>query len=90
MALLHPFLSGTGGIGRAAATTYKRLAALIAVKREETNSKTMGWLRCHLSFSILRSSIMCIRGARSSLGHAARQSDAPIDLVSSVSRVPQL
>ena len=82
-------LSCTGGMGRAAITTYKRLAALslIATKRDST---TMGWIRCRLSFSLLRASIMCIRGARSSRGHAAREYDVPMDLVSSVSRIPQL
>ena len=32
-------------------------------------SQTIGWLRCHLSFSLLLSSIQCIRGACSSKGH---------------------
>ena len=83
-------LSSTGGMGCAAITTYKRLAALIATKRDEPYSTTMGWIRCRLSFSLLRASIMCIRGARSSRGHAAREYDVPMDLVSSVSRIPQL
>ena len=41
----------------------------------------MGWLRYRLSFSLLRSSIMCIRGARSSLHCFERQATIPIDLV---------
>ena len=82
--------SCTGGMGRAAVTTYKRLAALIAAKKDESYSATMGWIRCRLSFSFLRTAVMCLRGARSSIGHAARQLEAPIDLVSSVAHVPQL
>ena len=35
-------------------------------KRGTCYSRTMGWLLCQLSFALLRSSIMCIRGARSS------------------------
>ena len=31
----------------------------------------MGWLRCSLSFSLLRSAIQCVRGARSSIRHYA-------------------
>ena len=27
----------------------------------------MGWIRCRLSFALVRSAIMCIRGARSRL-----------------------
>ena len=82
--------SSTGGMGRQAITTYKRLASLIAEKRDKPYSITMGWIRCRLSFSLLRSSIMCIRGARSSLGRASRQPEAPIILVSSEGLVPEL
>ena len=63
--------SCTGGMSRAATATYKRLAALIAEKSDEPYSTTMGWIRCHLSFSLLRASIMCFRGARSSSLEAA-------------------
>ena len=28
----------------------------------------MGWLRCSLSFSLLRSALMCVRGSRSQAG----------------------
>ena len=82
--------SCTGGMGRAAATTYKRLASLIAAKRDEPYSMTMGWIRCRLSFSLLRAAIMCVRGVRSSMGHAGREPEAPLDLVSSVGLVPRL
>ena len=82
--------SCTGGMSRAATATYKRLAALIAEKRDEPYSTTMGWIRCRISFSLLRASIMCFRGARSSLGRASRQPDAPINLVTSEGHVPQL
>ena len=82
--------SCTGGMGRATSTTYKRLAALIAAKRDEPYSSTLGWTRCRLSFSLIRAAIMCFRGARSSTGHASRQPEAPIDLVASVGHVPTL
>ncbi|XP_064395274.1 uncharacterized protein LOC135342473, partial [Halichondria panicea] len=79
-------LSSIGGLGRAATSTYKRLASLLSTKWDQPYSTTMGWIRCRLSFSLLRSAIMCIRGARSSQGHATRQ--PPIDLVTSESLVP--
>ena len=82
--------SCTGRMGRAAATTYKRLASLIAAKRDEPYSMTMGWIRCRLSFSLLRAAIMCVRGVRSSMGHAGREPEAPLDLVSTVGLVPRL
>ena len=55
----------TGGMGDAATQFYKRLANLLSAKL--SYGIMMGWLRCKLSFSLLRSAIMCIRGARSSL-----------------------
>ena len=56
----------TGGMGREAATFYKRLADMIAGKQQKPYSTVMGWLRCRLSFATLRSAIMCVRGSRSS------------------------
>ena len=58
--------STTGGMGREAATFYKRLADKIARKEGKNVPTVMGWLRCRLSFAILRSAILCIRGSRSS------------------------
>ena len=57
--------STSGGMGRAANTTYKHLAHLLSKKWSSSYSVVMGWLRCSLGFSLLRSSVMCIRGSRS-------------------------
>eukprot|EP00731_Ephydatia_muelleri_P028772 Em0020g416a len=57
--------STAGGMGPIATTVYKRIASLIADKRQEPYSTTLFWLRCKLSFSLLRSAIMCLRGTRS-------------------------
>ena len=54
-------------MGDAATQFYKRLANLLSAKHSLSYGIVMGWLRCKLSFSLLRSAIMCIRGARSSL-----------------------
>ena len=66
-------LSASGGLVKEASVFYKRLASLLA-------SSTINWLRCRISFSLLRSAIQCLRGARSSRGHAIR-SGALVDLV---------
>ena len=51
---------------------------------EETYGTTINWIKCCLSFALLRSSIRCIRSARSSCGQATRvQTGAPVDVVSS-------
>ena len=73
-------LSATGGLASEANIFYKRLAARLAEKWEQPYSSTMAWLRCRLTFSLLRSAIQCIRGARSSVGHAFK-SPPSIELV---------
>ena len=62
-------------------TFYKRLASLLPEKWDQPYSATMGWLRCKISFSLLRSVVQCIRDARSSKGKVS-QSIPPVDLVS--------
>ena len=57
--------STSGGMGKAASIFYKRLGGMLAEKRHQPYSNCMRWLRCHLNFSLLRSSIMCLRGSRS-------------------------
>ena len=79
-------LSATGGMGREATTFYKRLSSLLAFKWDQPYSSTMSWLRCRITFSLLRSAIQCLRGARSRGGHAATPSPA-MDLIISESRL---
>ena len=78
-ATFTPFvLSTTGGMGRAATTFYKRLASMVAEKRDVPYAVTLNWIRYRLSFALLRAFIMSIRGARSSRHHPA--AECPIDL----------
>ncbi len=62
--------STTGGLGQEATTFYKRLAcrhARLEIRKNYSCSiKVISWLRCKLCFAAVRSSIMCIRGTRSS------------------------
>ena len=76
-------LSATGGTANEATTFYKRLASCLATKWDQPYAPTMSWLRCRRVFSLLRSAIQCIRGARSSLGHATKSPTPPMDLVNS-------
>ena len=71
----------TGGLGKAASICYKKLASLLASKRDQPYSSTIAWLRCRLCFCLLRSSIQCIRGARSACGRASNMSVPQLDLV---------
>jgi len=47
--------SSSGGMAREATVFYKRLAELVSLKQY---SMIMGWLRCQLSFTLLRSAIL--------------------------------
>ena len=78
--------SASGGMGQQGSTFYRRLAALIAEKWNESYSSTLSWIRCLLSLCLLRSAIQCIGGARSSCGHAINSS-LPIDLVSHEAKI---
>ena len=54
-----------GGAAPEAATFRKCLASQISDKKNEPYSVVMNFLRCRLSFSLLRSSLLCLRGSRS-------------------------
>ena len=73
-------------MGRLASIFYSRLAMMLSEKRQQPFSSTMGWLRCQLSFSFLRSSILCIRGSRSS-HHVIPRFPIFTDLATNESRV---
>jgi len=60
-----PLIFSSGGMGKAATTTYKHLAHLLSQKWSSPYLVVMGWLRCSLGFSLLRPSITCIHGSRS-------------------------
>jgi len=77
--------STSGGMGRAATVTYKRLVSLLATKPELPYSVVMGWLRCRLSFSLLRSAVMCLRGSRSARSHVPCNS---MDIAVHEGRIP--
>ena len=73
-------MSATGGLAHEATHFYKRLASLLSHKWGDEYSIVMGWLRYSLSFSLLRSAIQCVRGARSSIRHYI-EVPLPMDLV---------
>ena len=73
----------TGGMAREATVFYKRLASMLSEKWDQHYSTTLGWLRVTLGFSLLKSSIQCIRGARSTRYFPAHP---PVDVILSECR----
>ena len=60
-------LSTSGGWGPSVTVAFRRLASLLSDKHAQPYSTTLGIIRCKITFSLLHSIIMCMRGARSSL-----------------------
>ena len=59
--------STVGGMGTKATVVYKRLASILSDKHNQPYSNIVDWLRCRLSFFLLRSSIRFLQGSRSSI-----------------------
>ena len=57
--------ASSGGMAPLAIKFYATLAQKIAEKKQQPRSSVVAWMRCRLSFSLLRSAILCIRGTRS-------------------------
>ena len=54
-----------GGMGKECSIFHKHVAERIATKTEERYEKILSAIRCKLSFIILKSVLMCVRGSRS-------------------------
>ena len=81
-------MPATGGLDHKTTVFYKCLASLLLAKWGDEYSVVLGWFRCCLGFSLLRSAIQCIRGARSSIG-AYTRAPPPMDLVLVESRLSE-
>ena len=55
----------TGGMADEYVVYHSRLAELIANKKGESYSSAISWIRAKVSFAMLRSAILCLRGSRS-------------------------
>ncbi|KAG0727278.1 hypothetical protein GWK47_035009 [Chionoecetes opilio] len=58
------FFTTSGEMGPKAKCFYSRLADVMAEKKHQTRSHVVAWMRCRLSFSLLRSALLCLRGTR--------------------------
>ena len=54
----------SGGMGPGTKRFYSRLAELMAEKKHQPRTHVVTWMRCRLSFSLLRSALLCLRGTR--------------------------
>ena len=77
--------SSSGGCGPTTMKTVKRLAFLLSEKRKMSYADSINWLRRRISFSLLRASSQCFRGARSKLYSPQRPSDTCIQATNAIS-----
>ena len=64
-ATFTPLVFGTnGGVGKECSMFLKTLAEKLSEKRNEDYNITMNWLRTKLSFEVLKSALLCVRGSR--------------------------
>lgn len=83
-----PFVvSATGGLGPSATATLQRIAQLSADATDQPYSRVMGWMRCRMAFALIRSAIMCLRGARSARHRPVLAGRVPADLAIAEARV---
>jgi hypothetical protein len=54
----------SGGMGPKAASVIRHLAEALAFKQDQPLSSTLCWLRCRISFTLLRSAMLLLRGSR--------------------------
>ena len=81
--------SSSGGMGRECKIFYQRLSNMIADKRNITESIATNFVRTRISFSLLRSALLCLRGSRS-LRRLPDLGEVDIALVNSQSAIREM
>ncbi len=56
--------STSGGLGNECQVFYKQLTSKIASKTNDKYEKVLTWIRCRLSFIIVKAALLCLRGSR--------------------------
>ena len=70
-----------GDMGPTAQVVYKRLTFLIATKTDQPYSAVIRLIWCQLKFSLLHSTITCLRGSRRSKSNLANIEDVDPNLI---------
>ena len=71
--------SSLGGCGVEASRLIKRVAELMAEKQDVNKSATMNLIRTKISFSVLRSAVLCVRATRSMRRRDEEEIDVAVD-----------
>ena len=57
-------ISNSAGMADECRRYHSKLAELLTIKKEQGYSMTIAWVRIKVSFAILRSALLCLRGSR--------------------------
>ena len=68
-------MTTSGGMGPQCERTHKRLAELVAHRRNEKYADVMNHMRTRLRFSLLKSILVAVRGARGNRTQAWDEED---------------
>ena len=79
--------SANGGMGKECSTFYKRLAEMIADKHNIATLEANSFVRTRISFSLLRSMLLCLRGSRSHRVVKNESNDTDIELSNFLSAI---
>ena len=72
--------SASGGCGKVAHAFLKRLGHMVSEKRHEPYSSVMSWIRSLVSFALVRSCNMSLRGHRASPYRSRLDAATPVVL----------
>ena len=78
--------TSTGGMADECKRFHSHLAELLALKKGDDYATTISWIRAKVSFAILRSALLCLRGTRRKR-RAANISDIDITSESAQARI---
>ena len=78
--------STNGGMSKECAI-YTRLANLVSEKRDEHLSIVSAWIKTRLNFSLIRSTLLCLRGSRSITKIETNVSETDFTLAVSSSKI---
>ena len=70
----------TGGMRRECLRYHRRFAELISVGKGEDSANILTWIRGKVSFSVLRSALLCLRGSRSNRRRTNNVKDMDVDV----------
>ena len=76
----------TGGMAGECIRYHSRLAELLSTKKGENYAITMSWIRAKVSFALLRSALLCLRGSRCTRRAPVKIADTDFEIDKNLAR----